>query len=129
VEPKKAANSSASAALGANIRARSETEFDIPRLDLDRIVAEMNTVLSEAQSIPVIKDGGMQGLRLFGIRPESLYTRLGFRNGDVITRINGEKLDSMSKGLQLFARLQDTRRVDVEMEHGGVAIRKTYHLE
>ncbi len=46
----------------------------------------------------------------------------------MITRINGEQLDSMSKGLQLFARLRDTRRIDVEFERSGALTRKTYYV-
>ncbi len=114
--------------IGAGIRALSPTEYEVPRPELDNILADIDTIATQARSVPVIRDGRMQGLRLFGIRPESVYQRLGISNGDVITRINGEQLDSMSKGLQLFARLRDARRIDVEFERSGALTRKTYYV-
>lgn len=114
--------------IGASIRTLSPTEYEVPRAELDSILGDIDTIATQARSVPVIKDGRMQGLRLFGIRPESVYQRLGIGNGDVITRINGEQLDSMSKGLQLFARLRDTRRIDIEFERSGTPTRKTYYV-
>src|SRR5260370_12185702 len=114
--------------IGAGIRALSSTEYEVPRPELDNILGDIDTIATQARSVPVIKEGRMQGLRLFGIRPESVYQRLGISNGDLITRINGEQLDSMSKGLQLFARLRDTRRIDVEFERSGALTRKTYYV-
>jgi general secretion pathway protein C len=114
--------------LGNSIRALSPTEFEIPRPELDNIVADINTVATQARSVPVFKDGQMRGLRLFGIHSSSVFDRLGMSNGDVVTRINGEQLDSVSKGLQLFTKLQEARRIDVDFEHDGAAVRKTYYI-
>ena len=114
--------------LGASIRALSPTEYEVPRLELDNILADINTIATQARSTPVIKDGRVQGLRLFAIRPGSIYERLGISNGDVVTRINGETLDSMSKGLQLFTKLQEARRIDLEFERSGALTRRTYYI-
>ena len=114
--------------LGASIRALSPTEYEVPRLELDNILADINTIATQARSAPVIKDGRVQGLRLYAIRPGSVYERLGISNGDVVTRINGETLDSMSKGLQLFTKLQEAQRIDLEFERSGALIRRTYYV-
>ncbi|HKD43601.1 MAG TPA: type II secretion system protein GspC [Myxococcaceae bacterium] len=114
--------------LGASIRALSPTEYEVPRAELDNIVADINTIATQARSAPVIKDGRVQGLRLFAIRPGSIYERLGISNGDVLTRINGENLDSMTKGLQLFTKLQEARRIEVDLERSGSVTRRTYYV-
>jgi general secretion pathway protein C len=114
--------------LGASIRALSPTEYEVPRPELDKILADVNTIATQARSAPVIKDGRVQGLRVFAIRPGSIYELLGISNGDVLTRINGETLDSMTKGLQLFAKLQESRRIDLELERSGSVTRRTYYV-
>ena len=114
--------------LGASIRALSPTEYEVPRAELDNIVADINTIATQARSAPVIKDGRVQGLRLFAIRPGSIYERLGISNGDVLTRINGENLDSMTKGLQLFTKLSESHRIDVDLERSGSVTRRTYFV-
>ena len=114
--------------VGTGIRPLSPTEYEVPRAELDNILGDIDKIATQARSVPVIKDGRMQGLRLFAIRPDSVYQRLGISNGDVITRINGEQLDSISRGLQLFANLRDTRRIDVELERSGALSRKTYYV-
>ena len=113
---------------GAGIRAISPTEYEVARPELDNILADINTIATQARSAPVFKDGRVQGLRLFAIRPGSVYERLGISNGDVLTRINGENLDSMTKGLQLFTKLQEARRIDVDLERSGSLTRRTYYV-
>ena len=42
----------------------------------------------QARIVPSFKDGVAQGFKLFSIRPDSIYSKIGIQNGDVIKRIS-----------------------------------------
>jgi len=53
------------------------------------------------------------------VRPGSLYRAIGIRSGDVITSVNGTKIDSPNKALELFEQLKNSSNISVEIERRG----------
>ena len=114
--------------LGSTIRALSADTFDVPRDELARVLSNLNTLATKARVLPAFRNGQSIGFKLFSIRPDSLYTRIGLRNGDVIRRINGLDLNSPEKALEAYTRMKDSTRIDLEVERGGHLLRHTYHI-
>ena len=75
------------------------------------------------------KDGKAQGFKLFSIRPGSLYSKIGIQNGDIVQRINGYEMNSPDKALEIYQKLRDANRIEVELERRGETVRKTYSIE
>jgi general secretion pathway protein C len=125
-----AANSGAppSVALGAGIKAISENEYEVPRAEIDKTLSNLNDVAMQARIVPAFKDGVAQGFKLFSIRPDSIYTKIGVQNGDVLKRINGYDLNSPEKALEIYSKLKEASRIDIEIERNGAAVRKTYNV-
>jgi general secretion pathway protein C len=117
-----------SAALGSGIRAVNENEYEVPRPEIDRTLSNLNDVAMQARIVPAFKDGVAQGFKLFSIRPDSIYTKIGIQNGDVIKRINGYDLNSPEKALEIYSKLKEASRIDIEVERNGSSIRKTYNV-
>jgi general secretion pathway protein C len=69
------------------------------------------------------------GFKLFSIVPDSLYSKIGIQNGDVIRRINGYEMNSPDKALEVYQKLRDANRIEVELERRGDTIRKQYAIE
>lgn len=114
--------------LGAGIRAINENEYEVPRAEIDKTLGNLNDVAMQARIVPAFKDGVAHGFKLFSIRPDSIYTKIGIQNGDVIKRINGYDLNSPEKALEIYSKLKEANRVDIEIERNGSAIRKTYSV-
>jgi general secretion pathway protein C len=121
-------NEPPSVAVGTGIRAVSDTEYEVPRAEIDKTMSNLNDVAMQARIVPAFKDGQAQGFKLFSIRPDSLYTKIGIQNGDVIRRINGYDLNSPEKALEIYTKLKDTSRIDIELERNGQPVRKTYNV-
>lgn len=79
--------------------------------------------------VPAFEGGKTIGFKLFSIAPGSLYARMGLQNGDIVTRINGHELTSPEKGLEIYAKLKDAKRVTVELKRRGAPATLTYSLE
>lgn len=114
--------------LGTGIRAVSENEYEVPRGEIDKTLANLNEVAMQARIVPAFKDGQAQGFKLFSIRPDSIYSKIGVQNGDVIRRINGFDLNSPEKALEVYSKLKEAPRIEIEIERNGAPIRKTYNV-
>lgn len=117
-----------STALGAGVKQVSENEYEIPRNEIDKTLSNLNDVAMQARIVPAFKDGQAQGFKLFSIRPDSIYTKIGVQNGDVIKRINGYDLNSPEKALEIYTKLKEASRIDIEIERNGANVRKTYSI-
>lgn len=114
--------------FGAGVKALDENNYEIPRAEIDKTLSNLNDVAMQARIVPAFKDGVAQGFKLFSIRPDSIYTKIGIQNGDVIKRINGFDLNSPEKALEVYSKLKEAGRIDIEVERNGSTVRKTYNI-
>ncbi|NOJ80355.1 general secretion pathway protein GspC [Myxococcus xanthus] len=113
---------------GSGIRATSENEYEVPRAEIDKTLNNLNNVAMQARIVPAFKDGQAVGFKLFSIRPDSIYSKIGVQNGDVIRRINGFDLNSPEKALEVYSKMKDAARIEIEIERNGAPIRKSYNV-
>ena len=118
-----------SVALLNGVKQITENDYEIPRAEIDKTLANLNDVAMQARIVPAFKDGVAQGFKLFSIRPDSIYSKIGIQNGDVIKRINGFDLNSPEKALEIYSKLKESSRIDIEVERNGAAVRKTYNVK
>jgi general secretion pathway protein C len=116
------------AKLGEGIKKTGENEFEVPRGEIDKTLSNLNDVAMQARIVPAFKDGVAQGFKLFSIRPDSIYSKIGVQNGDVIKRINGYDLNSPEKALEIYSKLKEANRIDIELDRNGSTVRSTYNV-
>jgi general secretion pathway protein C len=93
------------------------------RADVDhRLTLEMNRILSETALAPVMDGGRVVGVALSKVAQGSLLTEAGLRPGDVLTEINGTKIDGLATLMGLYARLQGEKELDAVVLRGGRSI-------
>ena len=69
--------------------------------------------------VPGVKDGKPSGLQLYGIRDESLWAKIGLKNHDRLVVLNAQRITSVDKALELFAKLKDETVISFEIERDG----------
>lgn len=113
---------------GAGIRAVSEDNYEVPKDEINKALGNLNDIAMQARIVPAFKDGVATGFKLFSIRPDSLYTKIGIQNGDVIKRINGFDINSPDKALEVYTKLKESNRIEIEIDRNGGNVRKTYNV-
>jgi len=113
---------------GSGIRSVGENDYEVPRSEIDRTLANLNDVAMQARIVPAFKDGQAQGFKLFSIRPDSIYSKIGVQNGDVIKRINGFDLNSPEKALEVYTKLKEASRIEIDLERNGSPVHKNYTI-
>lgn len=116
------------AGVGSGIRALNDDTYEIPKDEIQKAMSNLNDIAMQARIVPAFKDGASTGFKLFSIRPNSLYSKIGIQNGDVIRRINGFEINSPDKALEIYSKLKESSRIEIELERGGSAVRKTYNV-
>ena len=112
----------------SGIRATSANTYEVPKDELQKALGNMNEIATQAHIVPSFKNGESQGFKIFSIKPNSLFTKLGIQNGDVIRRVNGFDINSPDKALEIYSKLQSSNRIEIEFERGGSPTRKTYNI-
>ena len=102
-----------------SIRKLDDTHVEIPRSTVDRILTNPMAVAKGVRIVPAVKNGRPDGMKLYAIRPSSLWAALGFQNGDTVHSINGIDLDDPSKALDIYTKLRDATRLEIELSRRG----------
>lgn len=107
------------------IRLIGENRYEF---DPDAAVFEggANALMSPARVIPHQVDGRVVGIKVYGVRRQSLIGRLGFQNGDLIKSVGGHDITAPDTALQAYAELRGTPQIVVEIERRGQPLRLTY---
>jgi len=105
--------------LRRGVKRAGAYKYNIDRSMLNEELQDLSRLQREARVVPSYKDRAYNGVKLVGVRPGSLYRALGIRSGDVLTAVNGQKIDSPTKGLDLFDQLKNASSVQVQIERRG----------
>lgn len=112
-----------SAASGAGVLCAADGSCSVSRKAFDAMVADPNRLLRQVQ---VSEAEG--GYRLSGIRGDSDVGKLGFRNGDVVTAVNGTSMTDELGLLGLYGGLGRTRTYNVTVRRDGGRQTRTIRL-
>jgi len=63
------------------------------------------------------------------VGPQSVYANLGIRTDDVIRRIDGREIDRPEEALEIYSKLLQQRRVEVEVERQGRPSLQVYKFD
>ncbi|CAB5500856.1 General secretion pathway protein C [Bathymodiolus thermophilus thioautotrophic gill symbiont] len=76
-------------------------------------------LLSLIRIEPNFSDGKLIGFRINSSKEKHLFKELGFREHDVITRINDTMLDSLSASFKIVGLLKKTKNFDIYLDREG----------
>lgn len=68
---------------------------------------------------PVRKGGRILGFRIFPRSDPALFSALGLQPGDVVTSVNGIRLDSAQNMLKVSRKLREARQIAATIERNG----------
>lgn len=93
--------------------------ISLKRERIDAAVNDLGSLMKQVRIRPHYKDGRSDGLTLSGIRSGSIFSEMGFRNGDVIVGVDGKDIESVDDALSLYENLQSAENVQVQLRRRG----------
>lgn len=113
------------------VTAKSETEYEIKSSLLEKSLANLPQILQTARAVPYIEKetGKFRGFLVQSIEPDSPFSALGVKQGDVLTGVNDIVLDNPGKGLEAFQRLRNATEVKLDVIRNGSKKTMSYQLK
>lgn len=102
-------------ATGERIRRTGENAWLVDRREIAGAIGNPSGLLTQLRAVAEVRDGQPAGFRLFRIREESLFARLGLRDGDVVERVNGTAVHDPAALLRFLERLGHEPRVALDI--------------
>jgi len=114
--------------LDKGIKKTGEHSYEVQRATVDSLLGNMSMLSRSARIVPEIRDGRAAGFRLFSVRPDGPFAKIGLQNGDVISAINGLEMTSPDKALEVYTKLKSASHLSVGLERNGQKITKEYNI-
>lgn len=96
-----------------------QTTIRVRRSDIESSMRNINTLLSQVRIRPHFRNGEADGLSISRIRPNSIFTKLGLRNGDVVQAIDGTPIQSPDDILSLYEKIKSGSRISIQLTRRG----------
>lgn len=104
------------ARIAKGIKKVSEGRYEIDKALAESFFVTSDMALKQVRVIPVIENSGFNGIKLFSIRPNSFYAKVGLKNGDIVRRIQDVKIESIQTLLNLYEQLKTHRSISLEID-------------
>jgi len=106
-----------------------ETNFNIDRMVVDKIIENQAELMKTARIVPEQENGKVVGIRLLNIRPDTLLGKLGMQQGDMLKTINGFDMTSPEKALEAYAKLRTAPSIQVGVVRAGKPMNLEYSIK
>jgi general secretion pathway protein C len=115
--------------LDQGIKAEGETKFTVQRSFVDRVLQNQAEIMRSARIVPHEENGQVIGVKLYGIRRNSLLGKLGLQNGDLLRTINGFEMSSPDTALEAYAKLRTASNLSVAVVRRGRPLTVDYDIQ
>lgn len=78
-------------------------------------------IMNAGRVVPALENtaGDLKGFKIFAIKGGSILSRIGLKNGDIITQVNKTSLKQAEQGHALYKALEEEREIEIRVERGG----------
>ncbi len=109
----------------------SESLCRLDRAFVEALTERTQEVIGDLRVIPALKDGVSRGIKLYAIRTGSIGKQLRFKNGDLLTAVNGIPLSSVDVMAAPNGPVQSALRGDsftLTVERKGEIIERRFEI-
>jgi general secretion pathway protein C len=95
-------------------RSVRQSRITLRRSQIENAMGNLNTLMKQILVTP-----HRDGIRIRRIKPRSIFRKMGLRNGDIITGIDGKPIESVDSALRIYEELQSSSRVSLQLKRRG----------
>ncbi|MCP4348036.1 MAG: PDZ domain-containing protein [Desulfobacterales bacterium] len=107
----------------------SKQNIKLDRSEIEKAVSDVTKLMKEVRIRPHFKNGKPDGLSVSRIRPNSIFSKLGLRSGDVISGVDGDPIESVDDALKFYKSLKNSSSVSLEIKRRGKPKNIEYNIE
>jgi type II secretory pathway component PulC len=115
--------------IAEGIEKVNDTNFNISRSMMNKVLDNAGKLIGIAAVRPKIENGGSVGMEIRGVRANTLLTKLGIQNGDVLESVNGQPLTSTDAALGAYTTLRTGDKFSLSIRRGDQSMIINYNLQ
>jgi general secretion pathway protein C len=101
------------------VRKLGPNKWEIQRSALNKVLSNTTLLARSARIVPSLKDGKPNGFKLYAIRPGSIYSLIGMKNGDTIQAVNGRPMTTPDKALEVYTKVRNASHLTISFSRRG----------
>lgn len=109
------------------IRQLGDNSFEVERGLLVELVANPRAARG-LRARPVMRDGEIEGFRLYGLNGSSPAAAAGLENGDTLLAVNGLQPRTPDEMLSVYSKLQTESKIELSLERRGSPVTLRYQM-
>ena len=96
---------------------------------LAEALQDTDALMKQARVRPHFKDGKPDGLMVTGIRPDSIFRKMGLRNGDILVGVDEADITSADDALKFYEGLKSSSEIKLQIKRRGRTRTLEYTIE
>lgn len=114
--------------MAEGVRCDSANACTISREFVDSLFGNPAKLMGQARVAPATRDGETRGFEFRGVKRDSLPQVLGIANGDIVTSVNGNSLQSIDQVMGLVTKLRRASNLSITLERKGATVTKEIEI-
>ena len=99
----------------SGIQSISSNRWVLDKREVSQAFDNLPKLLTKARIIPNFNRGKADGFRIVSIVPNSIYEKIGLKNGDILQRINGIEIKDPTSFLKIFQQIKDETHISMNL--------------
>ncbi len=96
------------------------TKIKVSRNEIEKSMSNLNQVFRQVRVRPHFYNGKPDGLTISGIKPRSIFRKLGLRSGDVILGVDGQEIRSVNDAVKFYRSLGENPNLQLQIKRRGM---------
>jgi general secretion pathway protein C len=117
------------ASIDTGIKKLDDNNYEVDKALIEKVLLNPMAFAKGARVVPSMKNGKPDGFKLYAIRPNSAFAKLGLSNGDTLQSINGFELTSADKALEVYTKLREATSLEIDVTRRGKPVTMKYTIK
>jgi general secretion pathway protein C len=96
---------------------------------IEKAMENLGQLMEQANLRPHIVNGQPAGISITGIKPNAIFRKMRLRNGDVITGLNGDSIESVEDAIKVVEQLSSGSNIQLQIKRRGRQQTLDYTIE
>jgi general secretion pathway protein C len=98
---------------------RSARKIKLRGAEIEKAMENLGELMEQATLRPHIEDGQAAGISITGIKPNAIFRKMRLRNGDIITGVNGNSIESVEDAVKVVEKLSSGSDIQLQIKRRG----------
>lgn len=103
-------------------------KFAIKKSLRDKLLSNIGDVLTQARAIQIKNPDGSLAFKMTEIVPGSIFSNLNIQDGDIVTGINGKKIENVNELMSMFGKLKENDSYELTVKRNGTETNLNYNF-